>query len=647
MSKSIFLQRKKTNVSMTFFVTVNFAFSEISTENESLLQISPAYGVLQYTVWVFSMLCFVGDDERIRATVVRDAFLELEQWCRLATHSRRRCLSCRALLLLLQARKIFILQPSQPWLNAHAGLCYGIYIKSRARVRLLDFMCLALWILITRRRKLMVSRARPNFHQTLMANVLTFRATAREKSERRAREDATGSGTYGGRERKFISDECIVSSATCALRIHIRTLFDLEKERGNIVHCVWKRVVCMFSNERKIFDNGLAHCVILAGSNLSANARFHFSIHVEYVHRFERQQHQLLYRHGETSSLRFARHTKGKKRPLGFVNGLYTRPRLITAKSAASFYQFDFTRARRSHLFLSDAVRAAPALHVSYNKFPISAHIHVYYPRSCRRRRHCCYIQPESQVRATTDMRQQYLIKNPSDISPRQRAQRLERAEIQMPISYVHIYTYTDTIMLLDNNVPGFELNMYTCHFDLVYRVAAAAAVCAVHRIYPLLAQQQQQRQLGSIGHRDRSRRLISMCECSPRKWPGVHTNKRVREIARFRIYKTKCAHAALHRPSDCCCSLGYIHTPARRIRTDIRIYYTRTHCDDTRFSDETIWFRKRRKFPRERASRCTAQCCRYTRTAGRYIYHTGAARHIALTDRCEKRIHPAFMIAQ
>uniref|UniRef100_A0ABD2WLP6 Uncharacterized protein n=1 Tax=Trichogramma kaykai TaxID=54128 RepID=A0ABD2WLP6_9HYME len=108
---------------MTFFVTVNFAFSEISTENASLLQISPAYGVLQYTVWVFSMLCFVGDDERIRATVVRDAFLELEQWCRLATHSHRRCLSCRALLLLLLARKIFILQPSQSWLNAHAGVC--------------------------------------------------------------------------------------------------------------------------------------------------------------------------------------------------------------------------------------------------------------------------------------------------------------------------------------------------------------------------------------------------------------------------------------------------------------------------------------------------------------------------------------------
>uniref|UniRef100_A0ABD2WMK0 Uncharacterized protein n=1 Tax=Trichogramma kaykai TaxID=54128 RepID=A0ABD2WMK0_9HYME len=36
----------------------------------------------------------------------------------------------------------------------------------------------------------------------------------------------------------------------------------------------------MYSNERKIFDNGLAHCVILAGSNLTANARFHFSIRV-------------------------------------------------------------------------------------------------------------------------------------------------------------------------------------------------------------------------------------------------------------------------------------------------------------------------------------------------------------------------------
>uniref|UniRef100_A0ABD2WM84 Uncharacterized protein n=1 Tax=Trichogramma kaykai TaxID=54128 RepID=A0ABD2WM84_9HYME len=53
---------------------------------------------------------------------------------------------------------------------------------------------------------------------------------------------AKGSGTYGGRERKFISDECIVSSATCALRINISILFDLEKERENIVGCAWKRV---------------------------------------------------------------------------------------------------------------------------------------------------------------------------------------------------------------------------------------------------------------------------------------------------------------------------------------------------------------------------------------------------------------------
>uniref|UniRef100_A0ABD2WKW1 Secreted protein n=1 Tax=Trichogramma kaykai TaxID=54128 RepID=A0ABD2WKW1_9HYME len=59
------------------------------------------------------------------------------------------------------------------------------YRKSHALVRLLDFMCLALWILITQRRKWMVSRARPNVHQTLMANVLTFRATARERERKR------------------------------------------------------------------------------------------------------------------------------------------------------------------------------------------------------------------------------------------------------------------------------------------------------------------------------------------------------------------------------------------------------------------------------------------------------------------------------